>query len=274
MASDPASGAPGRRMTYDRAMREPRSVVAPTRGRVFRRSAVDDAAGRGVGVRVDHPRLGRAGVPRCGRRGDRRQRRPWARGDRRGHGRPGRPSGLRARQHVHDRAARGLRHRGRRGAAGRRSGDLPGLGRLRGDRDGPQARPRLSPRPRRARPRRRHRPARQLPRQHARGAGPVGPAPAAPAVRAVAGPVPARLGGLPVPRRRGRGPRPGRCGRARRRARARPSPRPGPGRVAAFVAEPIVGATLAAVGAAGRLLAGHRGGLLAPRRAARSPTRS
>ena len=71
----------------------------------------------------------------------------------------------------------------------------------------------------------RRRPARQLSRQHARGPGPVGPSAVAPAVRAVAGPVPARLGGVPVPGRRGRGPRPRRWGRPRRRARGGPSPR-------------------------------------------------
>jgi len=42
----------------------------------------------------------------------------------------------------------------------------------------------------------------------------------------------------------------------------------GPGTVAAFVAEPIVGATLGAVEAAGGLLDGHRRGLPPPRRAA------
>jgi adenosylmethionine-8-amino-7-oxononanoate aminotransferase len=71
-------------MTYDRAMREPRSVVAPTRGRVFRRSAVDappvavsasgstirdsagreylDAAGGAIVVNVGHGRAEIAAV--------------------------------------------------------------------------------------------------------------------------------------------------------------------------------------------------------------------
>ena len=85
----------------------------------------------------------------------------------------------------------------------------------------------------------------QLPRQRARRARPVGPAAAPPAVRGLAGPVPARVDALPVPRRRARRPRA--RDRAGARGRARADDRGGgPDTVAAFVAEPIVGATLAA----------------------------
>ena len=89
--------------------------------------------------------------------------------------------------------------------------------------------------------------SRQLSRQYARRARPVRPAAAAPAVRAVARPVPARLGGVPVPRRRARGARRSATARRSRPSWTRRSARIGPGRVAAFIAEPIVGATLAAV---------------------------
>ena len=58
---------------------------------------------------------------------------------------------LRPRQRVHDGAARALRRGGRPPPADRRPGDLPGLGRVGGHRDRPQARPRLPPRPRRDR---------------------------------------------------------------------------------------------------------------------------
>ena len=57
--------------------------------------------------------------------------------------------------------------RGRPAPAARRPGDLPGLGRLGGDRDRPQAGPRLPPRPRRGGPLDRLRAVGELPRQHA-----------------------------------------------------------------------------------------------------------
>jgi hypothetical protein len=153
--------------------------------------------------------------------------------------------------------------------AGRRSGDLPGQRRLRGDRELPQAGAVLPPGPPRAGPDRRDRAVGELPRQLDGRAGSLRPRAAAPALRAVARPLPATS----APRIH--------------IGRERPPPTPwatwialvaeleaaiaeaGPGRVAAFVAEPIVGATLGAVVAAGRLLAGHRGGLPAPRHPAR-----
>ena len=159
---------------------------------------------------------------------------------------PGRPPRVRPRQRLHDRAARGLRRRGRPPPAPGRSGDLPGVGRLGGDRDRPQARPRLPPRPRRGRSLGRLRPLGELPRQHPRRARPVRAQAAPPAVRGLARPFPPPLGGLPVPRRRARRERP------RARPRSWPPSSSGrssaaePGSVAAFVAEPIVGATLAA----------------------------
>ena len=143
----------------------------------------------------------------------------------------------------------------------------PVSGGSRGHRDGAQARPGLPPRPRRDRALDRHRPVGELPRQHARGARPVGSRAAPPAVRGLARPVPPCQRRLSVPRRRAGRPRPGRRrgarggaraddrgGRSRdgRRVRRRADRRrdPGGGR------------------AAGRLLAGHRGGLPPSRRAA------
>ena len=61
------------------------------------------------------------------------------------------------------------------------------------------------------------------------------------------GPVPARLGGLPVPGRTARARTPSAAPTSSPPSSTGRSTRPGPGTVAAFVAEPIVGATLAAV---------------------------
>ena len=107
-------------------------------------------ARRGRGARLHDPRRGRPRVPRRGGRRDRRQRRPRAGVDRPGPRGAARPPRVRPRLGVHDRAARGLRRGDRAAAAGRRPGDLPGQRRLRGDRDGAEARPGVPPRPRRA----------------------------------------------------------------------------------------------------------------------------
>ena len=91
------------------------------------------------------------------------------------------------------------------------------------------------------------RPLGELPREHARRARPVRPPAAAAPVRAVARPVPPRLGGVPVSRRR--------CPARRRSASTEELAaeleasilEAGASNVAAFVGEPIVGATLGAV---------------------------
>ena len=163
---------------------------------------VAQPAGRRRGPRVDDRRRRRSRVPR--RRGwrDRRQRRPRPAGDRRRRS-PSRPRRL-AYAHgsrLHDRAAGALRGGARPAPADGRPRDLPGLRRLRGDRDRAQARPRHAARPRRAGPLRRVRALGELPRQHPRRARPVGAAAAAPPVRGLARPVPPRQRGVPVPRR-------------------------------------------------------------------------
>ena len=91
---------------------------------------------------------------------------------------------------------------------------VPGLRRVRGDRDRAQARPGVPPRRRRARPGRRHRPLGQLPRQHARRARPVRP-PAAPPARTSRGS--GASGTCPRPTRTGAG-RPGATALADRRS--------------------------------------------------------
>ena len=139
--------------------------------------------------------------------------------------------------------------------------------RFRGHRDRPQTGPRLSPRPRRAGPMDRLRALGELPRQHARRPGPVRTQAAAPALRGVAGPLPARVRGLSVPGGRSRRQRPGhrrRTGRGTgggdRRGRGRgPSLRSWPSRSSG----PRWGAVTAR-----RLLAEDRRGLPPPRRAA------
>ena len=153
--------------------------------------------------------------------------------------------------------------------ARRRPGDLPGVGRLRGDRDGAQAGPRLPPRARRAATAGSSSPAGGATTATRLGALDLsGRKPLRRPVRGLARPVPARLGGLSVPRRT-----------ARRRTRsATPTSSPpsstrrstaaGPGTVAAFVAEPIVGRDARGRRPARRLLAGDRRGLPPPRRPA------
>ena len=112
-------------------------------------------------------------------------------------------------------------------------------------------------------------PVGELPRQHAGRAGPVAAARrcAARTSRGSAAsatcPPPTRT--APASRARTRWPTGDELGR---RAGARRSSAAGPGTVAAFVAEPIVGATLAAAVPPRRLLAGDRRGLRATRRPA------
>ena len=177
------------------------SADQPRTGRVFRRSAGQppvaveahgstirdadgreylDAAGGAIVVNIGH---GRAG-------------------DRPRDGRPGRPPRVCPRQRVHHQPLEAYARESARGCrwTTRRSSGVRWLG---GDRELAQARPRLPPRPRRARPLDRHRPL-GLPRQLAGRARPVGSPAAPPPVRGLAGPVPARLGGLPVSRRRAR----------------------------------------------------------------------
>ena len=219
---------------------------SPMTGRVFRRSLDPASARRRRGVRLHDPRCDRPRVPRRRGRGDRRQRRSRAGVDRPRPRRAGGAPVLRPRLGVHDRAARGVRGRDRAAPAGRRSGDLPGQRRLRGDRDGAEAGPRLPPRPRRDRALDRLRPLGQLPRQHDRRARPVRAAAAPPAVRGLARAVPPRLGGLSVSRPAIRTARPSRSADELAAELDRAFSAAEPGTVAAFVAEPIVGATLAA----------------------------
>ena len=226
------------------------------RGRGARDSTIRDAAGReyldaaggAIVVNVGH-----------GRRVDRRRSSAEQAG----------PPRVRPRQRVHDRAAsrRTPREVGP-DPAGRRPGDLPGQRRLGGDRDRAEAGRRLPPGSRRGRSLDRHLALGQLPRQHARRARPVGPAAAPPAVRGLAGPVPARVGGLPVSRRRARRARRSATGPELAAELERTIEAAGPGTVAAFVAEPIVGATLAAAVPPDDYWPLDRGGLPPPRRAA------
>ena len=128
--------------------------------------------------------------------------------------------------------------------AARRPRDLPGVGRVGGDRDRAQARPGISPRPGRG-----HRSI-VIARWGSYHGNTSAPSTCPAASRCagptrVARPVPTRQRGVSLSCRRPR------SRRARRRPRSSPpsssgASRPaGPGTVAAFVAEPIVGATLA-----------------------------
>ena len=188
-------------------------------GTVFRRSTPARPTGRRRSARFDDPRRRRPRVPRRGRRGDRRQRGAWPRGDRPGDGGPGRSPRLRPRQRLHHRTRGGVRRRSRPVPAGGRSGDLPGVRWLGGDRNRAQAGPRLPPRERRPGAPDRGRPVGELPRQQPRRARPVGAQAAAAAVRGLARPVPPRLGRLPVPCRAPRLERAGHRRGARRGAR-------------------------------------------------------
>ena len=130
---------------------------------------------------------------------------------------------------------------------GRRPGDLPGVRRLGGDRDRAQAGPRLPPGPRRAR----------TGTWSSRGGGATTATPSGrwtcPAGRRCAVRTSRGWAGAATSRRRIRiGPgfpdrTPSPTARSSRRSWTRRSGTRDPARVAAFVAEPIVGATLAAV---------------------------
>ena len=144
------------------------------------------------------------------------------------------------------RAAGGVCRGGRPAPAHRRAGDLPGLRRIGGDRDGPQAGPRLPPGPRRTGPLDRLRAVGELSRQHARAPW------TCPGRQPLRRPYEGWLGrfrhvsaAYPY-----RGGRPGRNALAHGDELAAELDAAieaaGPGTVAAFVAEPIVGATLAA----------------------------
>ena len=193
--------APGAR-TIRAVMEPPRRPAGPRLPALVRGRSAGRRARRGL----DHLGFDRARVPRRRRRRDRRQRRARPRRDRAGHGRAGRPPRLRARQCLHHGTGRGVRGPGRPSPADGRPRDLPGLGRLRGDRDRAQAGPCLPPRPGRAGSLDRLCPMGELPRQHPRGPGPVGPPAPAPAIRGLARPVPPRLGRLSVPGRPAREP--------------------------------------------------------------------
>ena len=261
-AAYPRSGAPprvGGLVRYD-AAREHRPRLPPhERPR---------PADRGRGTRHDDPRRGRARVPRRRGRCDRGQRRATA-GARSRRRWPSRPAAWPSPTAARSRPSRSRRMRARSLATcpstTRRSTRVRWL---RGDRDGTQAGPRLSPRPRRDRALDRLRAVGQLPRQHPGRARPVRAQAAAPPVRGLARALPARLGGLPVPRRTC--PAPTRSAAADELATEldRAFEAAGPGNVAAFVAEPIVGRDAGCRRATRRLLAGDRGGLPPPRRAA------
>ncbi len=86
-------------------------------------------------------------LPRCRRRGHRRQRRARPSGDRRRHGRPGGRLAYAHGSAFTTEPRRGVRRRDRAAAAAGRSGHLPGQRRVRGDRDRPEAGPRVPPGP-------------------------------------------------------------------------------------------------------------------------------
>ena len=211
----------------------PRSPIRPSPSRPTARTIRDadgraylDAAGGAIVVNVGH---GRAD-------------------DRRRDGRPGRPARLRARQRLHDRAARGVR--------GARSGPTCRV-------DDPAHLPRQRLARRRSRPRSSW-PAPTTSPAARRTAGSSSPAGAAitatPSARSTC-PGASRCAARtragwaasatsPPPTRTAPTMPGAQCPRQRRRARGRlerPFGAAGPGTVAAFVAEPIVGATLAAV---------------------------
>ena len=209
-------------------LRSPGECHVPVRSRLPA-LARSRAAGRRRGSRR-RSATPRARVPRRVGRGDRRQRRPRPGVDRPRPGRAGRAPVVRPRSALHDAAASRTTPR----AVGRHlpidgAGDLPGQRRLGGDRDRAEARPRLPPRPRRGRPLDRHRALGELPRQHARRAGPVGPAPLRRPYEGWLGRFRARLGGLPVSRRRARTPTPSATPTSWPRSWTASSRRPAPG---------------------------------------------
>ena len=200
---------------------------------------------RGATARRSVDADGREYLDAAGRR-DRRQRRPRPAVDRRRRS-PTRPARL---AYAHGSAfttepLEAYAARGRPRAAGRRPGDLPGQRRLGGDRDRPEAGPRLPPRSRRGRPLDRDLALGQLPRQHARRARPVRAAAAPSPVRGVARSASATS--RPPTRTAPASPTatPSATPTTSPRSSSRRSRRPAR-TVAAFVAEPIVGATLGA----------------------------
>ena len=152
---------------------------------------------------------------------------------------------VRPRDDVHDGRARGLRRGRRDGAAARRRADLPGLRRERGGRDGDEARARLPPRARRRRAhaRDRTRGARTTATRSARSTSAARPRSGGRTRRGSGGSRTSSPVRVPLPgtRRTRRGAARGtpRSSTARSSTRARRH-------VAAFIAEPVGGATLAA----------------------------
>ena len=120
---------------------------------------------------------------RVGRRG-RGERRPRTRGGGGGHEPAGRDRRLRARHAVRERRARGLRSAPGTARARRLRPPLPGVGRVRGQRDGGEAGAGLPPGARRAGPPQGDPPLGLVPRQHALHAVALRPAQPARALRA------------------------------------------------------------------------------------------
>ncbi len=127
--------------------------AAVNTGRVFRRSSVADPPVAVEAHGLDDPRRDRPRVPR--RRGRRHRRQHRSRPARRSPQVMAEQAGRLAYAHGSAFTTEPLEAYARevaRHLPGRRSGDLPGVGRLGGDRDGAQAGPGLPHRPRRARP--------------------------------------------------------------------------------------------------------------------------
>ena len=226
---------------------------APTRARVGRRrsrllpSLLAEPADRRPRRGLDDLGYRGARLPRRGGRCGRRQRRPWSRPRSPRSWRP-RPAPL---AYAHGSAFTNepleayAREVGR-PPAPRRAGDLPGQRGLGGDRDGAEDGARLPPRPRRGGPPDRHRPLGQLPRQHA-SARSTCPGAVRCAARTRAGSGGSATSARPTPTGPGT-PARNALGTTEELALEleRTIENAGPRTVAAFVAEPIVGATLAA----------------------------
>ncbi len=152
---------------------------------------------------------------------------------------------VRPRDGVHDDGARGLRRRRRDDPADGRRADLPGLRRERGRRDRDEARARVPPRARRGLPQGDHRSSGLVSREHVRRARRRWEGRAEATVRVVARTVLARRGRVRVPLPEPVAPR-GLRARITRHGLAEAIGIAGPENVAAFIAEPVAGATLAA----------------------------